>query len=124
MASRDTLTKRQQTFADLLFKAGVSQKLARSLAALASGEELTSRELEVIGKLRQPEVSIVMKEMRRRHWVKMRAVRGEGKGRPCYAYRLAVPVQEIVSIFEREERSRQREVDDAIARLKSLAKKF
>ena len=124
MPEKTTLSKRQGELAGLLHRIGMGEKPAILLAALANGEELTSRALEQLASLRQPEVSIAMKEMRVKGWAKKREIRRPGKGRPHHAYRLTVPVRDIAKDIESNERRKLRESEDALTRLRRLMRKF
>lgn len=91
---------------------------------LAARGETTSVEIEKGVGMRQPEVSISMKELRERGWVAKRDVKREGKGRPLHAYRLARPLADIVDEVVEEERGRLREAEEALDRLQRQARAF
>ncbi len=91
---------------------------------LASRGETTSVEIEKGVGMRQPEVSISMKALRRRGWVAKRDVKKEGKGRPLHAYRLARPLAEIVDEIVEAERGRLRKAEKALSTLQRQAKAF
>jgi predicted transcriptional regulator len=124
MPEKTTLSKRQGELAALLHRTGMGEKPAILLAALANGEELTSRALEQMASLRQPEVSIAMKEMRVKGWAKKREIKRPGKGRPHHAYRLTVPIRDIAKDIETNERRKLRESEEALTRLRRLMRKF
>lgn len=46
--------------------------------------------------LRQPEVSIAMKELKEWGWVKEREIKRKGKGRPLKNYKLAMDFKDVV----------------------------
>ena len=124
MREKASLSKRQGELAELLRVSGMPGKAAVLLAALADGEELTSRALERLASLRQPEVSIAMKEMRVKGWVKKREIRRAGKGRPHHAYRLAAQIRDITKEIDVQARSKLKETEDALTRLRRLMRKF
>ncbi len=113
------LSRRDETFVDLLVRTGLSKNVAVSLVFLSKREETTSREIEKATALRQPEVSIAMQELRRRRWVEKRDIKREGKGRPIHAYRLTVPYETIVDVVAREEAAKIDEIESNIRKLKS-----
>lgn len=109
---------------DLLIRAGLQRNLARTLVFLASRGEATSVEIEKAMGMRQPEVSISMKELRGRRWVMKRDVKREGKGRPLHAYRLGRPLTRIVEEIVEEGRGKLREAEKALDRLRREARAF
>ncbi|MCZ7392103.1 MAG: transcriptional regulator protein [Candidatus Methanoperedens sp.] len=67
--------------------------IARALAYLNNGDEATSVELETGTGLRQPEVSIVMRQLKERDWINEREEKKQGNGRPYKIYSLKSRVQ-------------------------------
>ncbi|MDF0591893.1 ArsR family transcriptional regulator [Candidatus Methanocrinis natronophilus] len=110
-------------FASLLNRLGVKRNVAKLITFLAAaGGESTSREIEHGCGMRQPEVSIAMRTLRRESWVSEREVRrGEGKGRPHKSYTLVTPIDEIVARLEDERQKQSHETMENIQRLKDLA---
>ena len=66
------------------------------------GDYVTSRELEIKLKLRQPEVSMSMKDLCNRGWVGYEKVKKPGKGRPFHKYYLKVSKEDIVEQLKKE----------------------
>jgi predicted transcriptional regulator len=122
MPSRNTLTEKELTLIELLQKAGTTPGTAKVLAVMAKGEETVSVRIEGLTSLRQPEVSIVMRDLIRRKWIKRRDIKKEGKGRPVHGYTLAVQFSDIIKEMEAEQRKRIQEVEQTLARLKRLAR--
>lgn len=109
-------------FASLLNSLGVHQNVAKLITFLATAGESTSREIERGCNIRQPEVSIAMRTLRRENWVSERDVRrGEGKGRPHKSYTLITPIDEIVKRLEEERQKKSDETMESIQRLRDLA---
>jgi len=121
MARETRLSRRDETLADLLTETGIPKNVARTIAILSKRDETTSVEIEKATGLRQPEVSIAMKELRRRRWVDKRDVKKEGKGRPVHAYRLSVPWPEILAQIDREEQAKIERVEGNRKKLRSFA---
>ncbi|MGZ4945280.1 MAG: ArsR family transcriptional regulator, partial [Halobacteriota archaeon] len=71
-----------EVMASLLCNVGVKRNLAKALVYLANVNESVSRNIELGAGLRQPEVSIAMREMRERGWIDEWEQKKEGKGRP------------------------------------------
>jgi len=89
--------KRNKRIVELLAKTRVNAKLARILVFLSTVPEAVSRAIEREVNLRQPEVSVAMKELRELGWVDEKVDRTRGKGRPFKVYRLRKPLKDIVS---------------------------
>ena len=101
----------QPQITQLLTANGLLPSAARVLACYATAEdddELTQVDIEMFTRLRQPEVSVAVGELRRRGWIATSHVPKEGKGRPIHLYTLSRPMREIVREIVRE---RTREID-------------
>lgn len=122
MPVKTMLTKKDDAIINHLVKAGIPKNMAKTLAVLANGKETISVKIEGITELRQPEVSIVMQDLRNRKWVKKRDIKKEGKGRPVHAYILAMPFKKIVSMVEKEERKKIKDIQTNLEQLKKLIK--
>jgi predicted transcriptional regulator len=122
LSAKTSLTKKDEAIIDHLVSAGIPKNMAKTLAVLSDGDEIISVRIEGITALRQPEVSIVMQDLRDRRWVKKRDLKKEGKGRPVHAYKLAMPFGKIVDIIEKDERKKIRDIEANIASLKKLVK--
>ena len=116
------LSERELNIVEIFVKTGLSRASARTLLVLARGGEMVSTHIEAAAGLRQPEVSMALKEMRSDGWVTKRDQRGEGKGRPTHLYRLAVPISKIVGEIEKKEKARIKDIESNITALrKSLS---
>jgi predicted transcriptional regulator len=107
-------------FIDILRNLNISRNVASTLAYLSSVEEATSKDLELGSQLRQPEVSIAMRELRSSGWLDEREIKKEGKGRPMKVYRLAIPMSEIVSHLENQTRMKANRTMKNIEKLKKI----
>ncbi|MCK4928879.1 MAG: ArsR family transcriptional regulator [Methanosarcinales archaeon] len=107
-------------FIEILRNLNMSRNVASTLAYLANVNEATSKDLEQGSELRQPEVSIAMRELRNYGWLDEREVKKEGKGRPMKIYKLAVPMNEIVTHLEERTRQEAEITLDNIEKLKGL----
>jgi predicted transcriptional regulator len=90
------------------------------IAFLASGTEATSREIERGSDLRQPEVSIALRTLRKNNWIEEKMCRSEGTGRPMKDYRLKTPIEEILQHYEQQKMNEANQALQSIQRLKSL----
>jgi predicted transcriptional regulator len=108
-------------FVDLLHSLGVQRNVAKVITYLAVAGESTSREIERGTDIRQPEVSIAMRTLRRENWVDEKDVKSsEGKGRPHKVYALNTPVDEIIRSIEDAKRKKSAEAMESIRKLKEL----
>jgi predicted transcriptional regulator len=65
--------------AELLAATGLNRNEAKVLAALYLHGKLLGKEIEKMADMRQPEVSVAAKELKRKGWVKERYVK-KGRG--------------------------------------------
>src|SRR5450759_1034650 len=106
------LAEKDEEIADILISLGMSRNMAMSLAYLQNMNSATSIDLERVVRLRQPEVSITMKQLEERGWINEREEKMPGKGRPFKIYSLKVGFKEIIAQLEKQQ---QRAADEAKA---------
>lgn len=111
---------RDLEFIDILRNLNISRNVASTLAYLVNVDEATSKDLEIGSELRQPEVSIAMRELRTYGWLEEREIKKEGKGRPMKVYKLAVPMNEIVFHLEEKTKKEAEKTLYNIEKLKSI----
>ena len=107
-------------FASMLMKVGLKRNVARVLTYLAGVDEATSREIEMGSDLRQPEVSIAMREIRKLDWISERDEKNPGKGRPYRIYKLNKSLPDIISYLEGEKAKESEIILRQIEKLKAL----
>ncbi len=107
-------------FIDILRNLNMSRNVASTLAFLSNVDEATSKDLEFGSQLRQPEVSIAVKELKIFGWLDEREIKKEGKGRPMKVYKLAVPMGEIVEHLEKQTKKDTQRIMKNIEKLKNL----
>jgi predicted transcriptional regulator len=112
------LDEKDEEIADALISLGLSRTVARILSQLLGSNEATSMELERGAGLRQPEVSIAMRELKGRDWINEREEKKPGKGRPYKVYSLKVGFDEIIDQLERQQRKAIDEMRSRIERLR------
>lgn len=110
----------REEFASILMKIGLKRNVAKVLTYLAGVEEATSREIEMGSDLRQPEVSIAMREIRKLDWITERDEKNPGKGRPYRIYKLNKHLPEIIEYLETEKAKESTEIMKQIEKLKAL----
>ena len=119
-AASDLKVERDE-FASMLMKVGLKRNVAKVLTYLAGVAEATSREIEIGSDLRQPEVSIAMREIRKQDWIAERDEKNPGKcGRPYRIYKLNKSLPEIVDYLEKEKSKESGRIMRQIEKLKSL----
>ncbi len=99
---------------------GVPRKVSNMIAYLANGVEATSREIERGSDLRQPEVSIALRTLRKNNWVEEKVCKSDGTGRPMKVYKLRAPIEDILHYYEQEKLNEANRAMQSIQRLKSL----
>lgn len=115
------LTENEYSIVEMLQSIGLPRTEATALVCLKDCEECRSLHIELVSRLRQPEVSVAMRPLRERGWVQERSEKkSKGKGRPVKYYKLVVPFQAIVEILEDEFLKDNREKMAAIRRLREL----
>jgi predicted transcriptional regulator len=122
MAVRNVMSEKELATADLLKRAGMQPAVAKVVVVLARGEEIVSAKIEHLTELRQPEVSIAMRELVRRKWAKRRSIRKPGKGRPLNGYVLCVRFADIVAELDAVQKRRAQEIEHTMSRLRRIAK--
>jgi len=109
-----------EEFALTLMKIGMKRNVAKVLTYLASVSEATSKEIEMGSDLRQPEVSIAMRELRKLDWIAERDEKNPGKGRPYRIYKLKKGLYDIIEYLEVSKREESEQIMSKIQRLKEL----
>ena len=107
-----------EEFVDILIKQGLKRNTAKVIAYLKGVDTATSKDLEVGSDLRQPEVSIAMRELRANGWVAETDEKKPGKGRPYKVYSLKVPIGKIITKLEEKKKIEAEESMKNIERLK------
>ncbi len=112
----------EEVMANLLGNIGLKRNLAKALVYLANVNESMSRNIELGAGLRQPEVSIAMRELRERGWIEEWEQKKEGKGRPLKCYRLSVELCDIIDHLDDSRKRDAQEDEETIATLRSLSR--
>ena len=116
------LDEKDEEIADILISLGMSRNVAISLSYLQNMNSATSVDLERVARLRQPEVSIAMKQLKERDWINERDEKKPGKGRPFKIYSLKVGFEDIVAQLEKQQKKSVNEVRANVERLRELGK--
>ncbi|MFZ3383471.1 MAG: transcriptional regulator protein [Candidatus Methanoperedens sp.] len=116
------LDEKDEEIADILISLGMSRNVAMSLTYLQNMNSATSVDLERVARLRQPEVSIAMRQLKERDWIDEREEKTPGKGRPYKIYSLKVDFKDIVAQLEKQQKKAVDEAKANLERLKELGK--
>ncbi|MDD1721401.1 MAG: ArsR family transcriptional regulator [Euryarchaeota archaeon] len=119
--SMSVFDQNEEIVANLLCNIGLKRNMAKALVYLANVEESVSRSIELGAGLRQPEVSIAMRELRGRGWIDEWEQKKEGKGRPLKCYRLSVPLCDIIDTLEKSKKLEVQRDEESIAMLRTLS---
>ena len=114
------LNKDDKKAIQLFAKLGMQKNVAKTLMYLSHVNEGYSADIEFGANLRQPEVSIAMRELRQKKWIKMREYNEDGKGRPRHFYKPKTHLSEIINAFEKEKLREIKEIEENIIELKNL----
>jgi predicted transcriptional regulator len=114
------LDEKDEEIADTLIFLGMGRNVAMTLAYMQNTNSATSLELERSAKLRQPEVSIAMKQLKEYDWINEKEEKKPGKGRPYKIYSLKIGFDEIVNKLEKQHKEAVNEAQEKIERLKAL----
>jgi predicted transcriptional regulator len=114
------LDDKDMEFVETLRSLGVPRNVATLITFLANVDEASSREIEMGSDLRQPEVSIAMRNLRENNWIEEREIKREGKGRPMKVYSLRATIDEIIKHYEKQKLDESAQAMESIQRLKEL----
>ncbi len=94
------LDEKDTIIAETLVSLGMNRNIALALTYLQNMNAATSIDLERGANLRQPEVSIALKQLKEQNWITAREEKKTGKGRPTKVYSLKVGFNEIITHLE------------------------
>ena len=105
----------------LLTELGLPKSVSQSLIYLVqSNKECNSLEIESGARLRQPEVSIAMQELREKKWVTKRDEKKKGKGRPVHFYKLIISMKKIIEELEVEKKKEIEKIKKDLEEIKKF----
>ena len=85
---------------DALQRVGASRVEAALLDLLSREPDVSTKEAVEATGLRQPEVSVGMRELVDRDWVECAPIPREGRGRPMHRYRLVASSAQLLTHYE------------------------
>jgi predicted transcriptional regulator len=104
----------------LFTKLGFSKNLAKTLIYLSQVDECKSADIEIGAKLRQPNVSIAMRELAEQGWITKREIKKGGKGRPTHIYKSKTNLSNVLDILEKEKMKEFENIEINISELKNI----
>ncbi len=107
-------------FADTLMGLGLKRNVAKTLTFLRNGDKVTSRDIEIGSNLRQPEVSMAMRELDNLNWVIIKEVKKPGKGRPFKTYKLDKNINTIIDHLGKQKVMESKTILENIHKLKLM----
>ena len=114
------LDDKDEEIAELLISLGMSRYVARTLTYLQKVDTTPSVDIERGTGLRQPEVSMAMKELNPHDWISETEEKKPGKGRPSKIYSLKVGFKDIIPHLEKQQKKTYDDTIVSIERLKEL----
>lgn len=118
------INEKDEEITEILETLGVSRMSARSLAGIRRLGTAKVGALERAAGLRQPEVSIGVRDLIDRGWVtETNEKQSRGKGRPSKLYYLKVGFPEIIADLERAKREEAKVTAMMFNTLRALSKK-
>jgi predicted transcriptional regulator len=114
------LDEKDEKAVEIFKELGMPKNLAKTLLYINQVDEFRSADVEQAADMRQPEVCIAIKELRRRGWVTKRDLKKEGKGRPIHIYTSTQKLSEILSDFEQKKLEEVQTIKNDITELKNL----
>jgi len=114
------LTEQDEKIVQLLAEAGLNKNIARVIVFLSKVGEAVSRDIERAANLRQPEVSLAMKELKEWGWIKEKELKKKGKGRPLKSYKLTMDLKEIAKQLIEKRREEIKKIEKDLEELEQL----
>lgn len=112
--------EKDEKIAEALISLGMNKNVAMALTFLQNMNAATSTDIERGVNLRQPEVSIAVKQLKEKNWITEREERKIGKGRPIKVFSLKVGFNDIVNQLEKQHEKALDEARANVERLKEL----
>jgi predicted transcriptional regulator len=89
-------TETEEECIDLLVQIGMRKNVAKILVFLAGTPRATTAEIERGTDMSQPEMSLAVKRLMEREWIRNHEIRSPNEGRPMKIYELAKSRKEIL----------------------------
>jgi predicted transcriptional regulator len=116
----EELSEKDERVVKLLGETGLNRNIAKVIVFLSKAGEAVSRDIERAANLRQPEVSLAMKDLKEWGWVKERELKKKGKGRPLKSYKLTRDLKDIVTELVAKKREEIRKIEKDLEELEKI----
>lgn len=120
--SISSLSNDQREIAELLWKIGFKKNSALVLTLMLQDIDLSSRDIEQITDLRQPEVSLAITDLMRHKWIDVIRYLRENKGRPVKIFHVVKKPDEILDELRDEMTNEYERKIKEITTLKKILK--
>ncbi|MDP6098993.1 MAG: hypothetical protein QF566_02320 [Candidatus Thalassarchaeaceae archaeon] len=120
--SQRSATELINEMVEMLDNIGVDQNVALVLVALREGGFQSSRNLQKVCKLRQPEISIAVQQLLTNDMVAVEPLKSGGRGRPSHRYSLNGEFADIIQPFIDVAEVHINQLENDLARLESVSK--
>jgi predicted transcriptional regulator len=123
VASLESNNEAANEMVEMLVSIGACRENALIIVALnESGGFQSSRDLQKMCNLRQPEVSVAMKTLLESEMVACEPLKGGGRGRPCHRYSLNGDLKSIIHPYIADAEVRLAKLGNDIARLDEVSR--
>lgn len=102
-------TDKEDEIVVLLTKIGMQISVARVLIFFATKPEATSKDIERRTDLHQTQISVAMRYLIERGWIKICMISKGSKGRPVKVYGRVKSIREIMQVIEKEKKKEAKE---------------
>jgi predicted transcriptional regulator len=110
-------TEEEEALTNLLIEIGIKKNCARILVFFKNIPNASSHDIERGTDMRQSEVSVAMRYLMDKGWIRSHESSADSKGRPIKIYELAKPYDEIMDCIGNEKKN---EVSSQIALVQKL----
>lgn len=100
----------QQRLIESMVYIGAPESIVKCIVALDLHGPLSSKKIQDTCNLRQPEVSLTIKNLSERGMVKINVPVTKGRGRPSHRYELNNPIQECLEGYIAEAKEREKQI--------------
>lgn len=114
------LDKKNDKAVQIFSELGMPKNLAKTLLYIYQVDECRSGDIMHGTRLRQPEISVAVQELRKRRWITKRDIKKKGKGRPFHIYSSTKPLSEILKSLEQEKLKEVESIKNNISEIKNL----
>ncbi|MFA4876248.1 MAG: ArsR family transcriptional regulator [Methanoregula sp.] len=113
-------TEKEKEFVNILVSIGVRDNIARVLVFISGTAQTTSHDIERGIDMRQPEVSLTLKYLLDKKWIRNHENIATRQGRPIKRYTLAKPISEIVDSIQEEKTAEMKHQMGLLVKLKKF----